>query len=195
MTRFLFLEALQGVRTTGVAFRQNPAEHRALADAIGGTPSEWALYRFTVKLREHSEALAACLDRVTASLRAELPSIGEEVAIDASDLPAYANGQRYVSKNPLVPRETKRWRDLYRGPRGRRARVRAAQERVRAGTASRARPRARPAPRRADDARAAGAGARAGASSSARGVAALHSEHDQGNDDPWAQSRQTAYRV
>jgi hypothetical protein len=76
------------------------AEHAALRDALGGqVPSEWACYRFARKLREHSDALARCLDRVTAGLRAKLPRMGENVAIDASDLPAYANGQRYISKN------------------------------------------------------------------------------------------------
>jgi len=42
------------------------AEHHALREGIGGAPSEWSCYRFTVKLRAHSVALAACLDRVTA---------------------------------------------------------------------------------------------------------------------------------
>jgi hypothetical protein len=36
---------------------------------------------------------------VTAGLSAELPEYGRNIAIDASDMPAYANGQRYVSKN------------------------------------------------------------------------------------------------
>ena len=36
---------------------------------------------------------------MTASLREELPEYGEDIAIDASDLPAYANGQRYLSKH------------------------------------------------------------------------------------------------
>ena len=75
------------------------AEHHALADAIGGTPSEWACYRFTVKLRDHKPLLDACLSRVLASLSAELPAMGDHVAIDASDMPAYANGQRFLSKN------------------------------------------------------------------------------------------------
>jgi Transposase DDE domain len=75
------------------------AEHRALADTIGGTPSEWACYRFTVKLRQHSEKLAACLDHITASLAEALPEMGRDVAIDASDMSAYANGQRLLSKN------------------------------------------------------------------------------------------------
>jgi hypothetical protein len=71
-------------------------EHAALADAIGGTPSEWAVYRFLSKLRAHSDALADCLDRVVATLAAQLPEYGRDVVIDASDLPAYANGQRFV---------------------------------------------------------------------------------------------------
>jgi transposase, IS5 family len=75
------------------------AEHRALRDALGDAPSVYALYRFATKLRDHKPLLDACLDRVTTSLRAELPEYGCDVAIDASDLPAFANGQRYVSKN------------------------------------------------------------------------------------------------
>lgn len=65
----------------------------------GSAPSRWALYRFTVKLRANAPLLSAALDRVTASLAAELPEYGRDVAIDASDLPAYANGQRFVSKH------------------------------------------------------------------------------------------------
>src|SRR5439155_2920040 len=75
------------------------AEHPGLQDALGGSPSCWACYRFTVKLRENQPALADCLDTVTAALRDAMPGIGVDVAIDASDLPAFANGQRYVSKN------------------------------------------------------------------------------------------------
>jgi Transposase DDE domain len=74
-------------------------EHAALTDALGGAPSEWACYRFTTKLRLHSDKLAACLDSIVSALHAELPEYGTDVAIDASDLPAYANGQRFLSKN------------------------------------------------------------------------------------------------
>jgi hypothetical protein len=35
---------------------------------------------------------------VLARLRVENPGMGENIAIDGSDLPAYANGQRFVSK-------------------------------------------------------------------------------------------------
>jgi hypothetical protein len=77
------------------------AEHRALRDVLGceGCPSEWACYRFARKLREHSDTLADCLDRILAALHERFPKMGSEVAIDASDLPAYANGQRLVSKH------------------------------------------------------------------------------------------------
>jgi Transposase DDE domain/Transposase domain (DUF772) len=74
------------------------AEHAALREAIGGAPSHWACYRFAVKLREHGDLLAACIDRVLATLQAANPEMGETVAIDGSDLPAYANGQKYVSR-------------------------------------------------------------------------------------------------
>jgi hypothetical protein len=51
------------------------------------------------KLREHSEALADCVDRLAESLLAEVPGYGVDTAIDASDLPAYANGQRFLYNN------------------------------------------------------------------------------------------------
>ena len=74
-------------------------EHPGLQAALGNTPSLWAMYRFAQKLRENRPALEACLDACAASLRAQYPAIGKDVAIDASDMPAFANGQRYVSQN------------------------------------------------------------------------------------------------
>lgn len=50
------------------------AEHPGLQAVLGGAPSCWACYRFTVKLRANQPALADCLDAVTAALRAELPA-------------------------------------------------------------------------------------------------------------------------
>lgn len=85
------------------------SEHTALREAIGGiVPSVYACYRFTVKLRRCSDLLDACIARVTESLGGELPDMGRDVAIDASDMPAYANGQRYVSKGG---RERERFSD------------------------------------------------------------------------------------
>ena len=74
------------------------AEHPVLQEAIGGAPSVYALYRFTRKLRTHKPLLAACIDRVTASLREQFPGYGQHIAIDASDLPAFANGQHYLPR-------------------------------------------------------------------------------------------------
>lgn len=70
------------------------AEHTALRDALGDAPSVHAAYRFTVKLREHRSVLETCLDRVLAGLREAISGLGANVAIDGSDLPAYANGMR-----------------------------------------------------------------------------------------------------
>jgi Transposase DDE domain len=60
-------------------------------------PSVYACYRFTAKLRAYSEILDRCIDSVTGSLHAQLPELGHNIAIDGSDMPAYANGQRFVS--------------------------------------------------------------------------------------------------
>src|SRR5438067_6914649 len=59
------------------------AEHPGLQAVLGGSPSCWACYRFTVKLRENQPALANCLDAVTTALQCPLPGIGVDVAIDA----------------------------------------------------------------------------------------------------------------
>jgi hypothetical protein len=74
------------------------AEHPGLQDAIGGAPSCWAMYRFANKLQANRPVLLAALNAFAASLRAEHPDFGRDVAIDASDLPAWGNGMRYVSK-------------------------------------------------------------------------------------------------
>ncbi len=76
------------------------AEHAALRDAIGGAPSVDACYRFTRKLPEHKDVLDSCLAAVLASLHDELPEFGEHVAIDGSDLPAYAKRRLRRSRIP-----------------------------------------------------------------------------------------------
>jgi len=74
------------------------AEHAGLRSVLGDAPSVYACYRFTAKLRQFSALLDSCLAAVLTSLHTELPEMGTVVAIDGSDLPAYANGQRFVSK-------------------------------------------------------------------------------------------------
>jgi len=84
-------------------------EHDALREAIGGEcPSVYAAYRFGAKLRAYSDLLQDCIARVLDRLRAERPDFGRDLAIDASDMPAYANGQRYLSKGG---RERERFSD------------------------------------------------------------------------------------
>lgn len=76
-------------------------EHEGLQRVLGDVPSLHAMYRFAVKLRRHKSLLNACLARVTAQLRAALPEYGHDLAIDASDLPAYANGMRLTAAGKL----------------------------------------------------------------------------------------------
>ena len=76
-------------------------EHPALAAVIapdGPVPSVYACYRFTAKLRVNATMLEDCIASVIAALKKQNPVLGWDVAIDASDMPAYANGQRFVSK-------------------------------------------------------------------------------------------------
>lgn len=74
------------------------AEHAGLQEVLGCQPSVYACYRFSAKLRLYSDLLDGCIAAVLGSLHREMPEMGRDVAIDASDLPAFANGQRFVSK-------------------------------------------------------------------------------------------------
>jgi hypothetical protein len=74
------------------------ADHAALRAVLGCVPSEQACYRFTRKLRADRAALDRCLDAVVSRLAVTLPGYGADLAVDGSDMPAYANGQRYVSR-------------------------------------------------------------------------------------------------
>jgi transposase, IS5 family len=76
-------------------------EHPVLAAVIapdGDLPSVYACYRFTAKLRDHTDLMQGCISRVLKELKRRNPMLGWNVAIDASDMPAYANGQRFKYK-------------------------------------------------------------------------------------------------
>jgi hypothetical protein len=78
------------------------ADHWKLQRVLGceGNPlSVYAAYRFSEKMRANGDMLDRCIDSVVEGLKAKLPNYGTDLAIDASDTPAYANGQRYVSKD------------------------------------------------------------------------------------------------
>jgi hypothetical protein len=74
-------------------------EHSSLRAAIAGptpVPSVYACYRFAAKLRTYGDMLTRCIDGVIAGLHDAKPDLGTNVAIDGSDMPAYANGQRHL---------------------------------------------------------------------------------------------------
>ena len=78
------------------------ADHWRLQRVLGcegEPPSKWAAYRFAEKLRDNGEKVECCIDSVVEGLKAKLPTYGTDLAIDASDMPAYANGQRFLSKD------------------------------------------------------------------------------------------------
>jgi hypothetical protein len=89
------------------------AEHDGLQRVLGCVPSQWACYRFAKQLRERDNwALQAVINKVLAGLRDRLPDIGRDLAVDGSDLPAYANGHtrgggdgtgRYAPHEPSDP--------------------------------------------------------------------------------------------
>jgi hypothetical protein len=54
-------------------------EHPALAAVIapdGNVPSQWACYRFTAKLREHTDLLESCIASVVGALKKANPLLG-----------------------------------------------------------------------------------------------------------------------
>lgn len=84
------------------------AEHwklQRVLDCEGAPPSNWSAYRFAAKLRENNDTLQRCIDGIVEGLRKKLPLYGRDLAIDASDMPAFANGQRYASKDSEVERD------------------------------------------------------------------------------------------
>jgi len=91
------LYALPTWTRTVALVREHPTLARVIAPD-GQVPSLYACYRFTAKLRDHTDLLQGCIARILKELKKRNPVLGWDVAIDASDMPAYANGQRFVSK-------------------------------------------------------------------------------------------------
>lgn len=63
-------------------------------------PSEDALSRFLKKLVAHEDLLEECFGRLVGELRHLLPGFGERLAVDSTEVKAYANGSR---KEPADP--------------------------------------------------------------------------------------------
>jgi IS5 family transposase len=76
-------------------------EHEALSKVIspdGNIPSVSSCYRFSKKLIEYDYLLEKYTKNVLASLQNKNPEFGKNIAVDASDLPAYANGHRLIRR-------------------------------------------------------------------------------------------------
>jgi hypothetical protein len=87
------------------------ADHWKLQRVLGcegSPPSVYAAYRFAEKMRANGDMLDRCIDSVVGGLKDKVPSYGTDLAIDASDMPAFANGQRYLAKGG---KERKRYSD------------------------------------------------------------------------------------
>jgi transposase, IS5 family len=77
-------------------------EHKSLSKIIapdGEIPSVFACYRFTKKMIEYEHIVEKCIERVVTAHKDKNETFGNNIAIDGSDLPAYANGQRLVHRN------------------------------------------------------------------------------------------------
>lgn len=63
-------------------------------------PSEDALGRFLKKLVRHEALLEACFEGLVEQLRHLLPGFGAKLAVDSTDILAYANGHREAPSDP-----------------------------------------------------------------------------------------------
>ncbi len=63
-------------------------------------PSEDALGRFLKKLMRHEDLIEKCFADLVAELRQLLPGFGDKLAVDSTDIKAYANGH---PKSPSDP--------------------------------------------------------------------------------------------
>jgi hypothetical protein len=58
----------------------------------------------TVKLCDNEPVLADCFDAVIAVLHERLPDMGIDLAITATDMPAWGNGQRFTFEGGPQPK-------------------------------------------------------------------------------------------
>ena len=63
-------------------------------------PSEDALGRFLKKLMRHEDLIEKCFADLVAELRQLLPGFGDKLAVDSTDIKAYANGHRKSPSDP-----------------------------------------------------------------------------------------------
>lgn len=69
------------------------ADVPALAEAVGGTPTKYAVSRFIAKLKD-TEIMGQVMAIVSTRLRELVPDIGDVVAVDSSDIKAWSSYKR-----------------------------------------------------------------------------------------------------
>ena len=65
-----------------------------LSEVVGGAPSKFALSRFIRKLKDHTDLLDACMASLVSGVREFLPDLGEQVAVDSTDIKAWSSWRR-----------------------------------------------------------------------------------------------------
>ena len=80
------------------AWLQRDPELREVCGFGDDTPSASTLSRFYKRLIPHTEELEQCFSAITKALRPYLPGLGKSVAIDSTDIEAWANGMRKPEK-------------------------------------------------------------------------------------------------
>ena len=74
------------------ALRSNPLlAHACGIDGTEGIPSKYAICRFRKKLMAFNDLIATVLSRCVESLRERIPGFADGVAVDSTDLAAWAN--------------------------------------------------------------------------------------------------------
>ena len=71
------------------------SDHPGLQAILGCTPSRFACYRFNRRLLRQPALVEECACSLIQTLKARHPRLGEDVSVDSTDLPAWANGQKY----------------------------------------------------------------------------------------------------
>jgi len=65
-----------------------------------GVPSKFAYSRFLKRLCEFKPLVEECMAGLANSLRERFPNFGDTIAVDSSDVKAFANGRRKVPADP-----------------------------------------------------------------------------------------------
>lgn len=80
--------------TTISADLRQIADDPLLSEVVGGIPTKQAISRFLRKLKDHTDLLDACMAALVEGVREFLPDLGEQVAVDSTDIKAWSSWRR-----------------------------------------------------------------------------------------------------